>query len=93
MLLSPKAPQIYWVRCSVTTAKPCPKACGGLGGLLGSILGGSTADSAQNPLGNGAAILGHILGGSQQKAEASLGRPRVWAAKALRNCCLCWRPS
>lgn len=46
----------------------------GLGGLLGSILGGSTADSAQNPLGNGAAILGHILGGSQQKAEASLGQ-------------------
>lgn len=52
-----------------------PQGLGGLGGLLGSILGGSTVDSsAQNPLGNGAAILGHILGGNQQKAEASLGQ-------------------
>ena len=52
-----------------------PQGLGGLGGLLGSILGGgAAAGNAQNPLGGGAAILGHILGGGQQKAETSLGQ-------------------
>lgn len=52
-----------------------PQGLGGLGGLLGSVLGGSGGgSSANNPLGSGAAILGHIFGGSQQKAEASLGQ-------------------
>lgn len=47
-----------------------PQGLGGLGGLLGS----GTAGGGQSPLDGGAAILGHILGGNQQKAEASLGQ-------------------
>ena len=43
-----------------------PQGLGGLGGLLGSVLGGQTPN-------NGAAILGHIFGNNQQKAEAGLG--------------------
>lgn len=51
---------------------------GGLGGLLGSVLGGSAqssaANSAGNPLGDGASILGHIFGDNRQKAESGLGQ-------------------
>lgn len=55
-------------------AQAMPQGLGSLGGLLGSVLGGVGGGSANNPLGGGAAILGHILGGSQQKAEANLGQ-------------------
>ena len=43
-----------------------------LGGLLGSLLGGGAGggDGQQD----GAAILGHIFGGNQQRAEAGLGQ-------------------
>lgn len=51
-----------------------PQGLSGLGGLLGSVLGDGAVGGGQNPLGGGAAILGHILGGNQQKAEASLGQ-------------------
>lgn len=42
-----------------------------LGGLLGSLLGGGAAASAAP---DGAAILGHIFGGNQQRAETGLGQ-------------------
>ena len=43
-----------------------------LGSVLGAVLGGGgSAAPAQN---DGAAILGHIFGGSQPRAEASLGQ-------------------
>jgi len=42
-----------------------------LGGLLGAVLGGGQAPSRQT---DGAAILGHIFGGAQPRAEASLGQ-------------------
>lgn len=56
-----------------------PQGLGGLGGLLGSVLGGGSAASpagnaAGNPLGDGAAILGHIFGNNRQKAETGLGQ-------------------
>lgn len=52
-----------------------PQGLGGLGGLLGAVLGGAnTGGAGSNPLDGGATILGHILGGGQQKAEASLGQ-------------------
>ena len=45
-----------------------------LGGLLGSLLGGgaSTGNAAAAP--DGAAILGHIFGNNQERAESSLGQ-------------------
>lgn len=55
-----------------------PQGLGELGGLLGSIMGGSAqapaASSASNPLGDGAAILGHIFGNNLPKAESGLGQ-------------------
>lgn len=65
-----------------------------LGGLLGSLLGGGS--SAGNNMGangglgglgslgagNGAAILGHIFGGQQQRAEAGLGQATGLGPKA-----------
>jgi len=53
-----------------------PQGLGGLGGLLGSVLGGAGGGSRSGAggLGDGAAILGHILGGSQQRAESQLGQ-------------------
>lgn len=51
-----------------------PQGLGGLGGLLGSILGGGQAQASNSPLGNGAAILGHIFGNNRQKAETGLGQ-------------------
>lgn len=45
-------------------AAAMPQGLGGLGDLLGAVLGGA----------GGAAILGHILGGSQQQAQDSLGQ-------------------
>ncbi len=48
-----------------------------LGGLLGSLLGGGAAGSAAGGAAggglDGAAILGHILGGNQQRAQEGLG--------------------
>jgi len=41
-----------------------------LGSVLGAVLGGGSAPSRQT---DGTAILGHIFGGSQPRAEASLG--------------------
>ena len=54
-----------------------PQGLGGLGGLLGSVLGGAgqtNSAGASNPLGDGAAILGHIFGNNRQKAETGLGQ-------------------
>lgn len=42
-----------------------------LGSVLGAVLGGGAAPSRQT---DGAAILGHIFGGAQPRAEASLGQ-------------------
>ena len=42
-----------------------------LGSVLGAVLGGGAAPSRQA---DGAAILGHIFGGAQPRAEASLGQ-------------------
>src|SRR5690606_3629446 len=42
-----------------------------LGSILGAVLGGGGAPSRQT---NGAGILGHIFGGQQPRAEASLGQ-------------------
>ncbi|MDH1815161.1 DUF937 domain-containing protein [Comamonas aquatica] len=53
-------------------AAAMPQGLGGLGDLLGAVLGG--AGGAASPAGQGAAILGHILGGSQQQAQDSLGQ-------------------
>ncbi len=44
-----------------------------LGGLLGSLLGGG-AGNAGGGQPDGAAILGHIFGGNQQRAEEGLGQ-------------------
>ncbi|MBO9679625.1 MAG: DUF937 domain-containing protein [Acidovorax sp.] len=44
-----------------------------LGGLLGSLLGGAGA-GAGGTAPDGAAILGHIFGGNQQRAEEGLGQ-------------------
>lgn len=55
-----------------------PQGLGDLGGMLGSLLGGgaqnSVASSNGGPLGDGAAILGHIFGNSRQTAENGLGQ-------------------
>jgi hypothetical protein len=51
-----------------------------LGSLLGSLLGGSSSAGGGQP--NGAAILGHIFGGSQQRAEAGLGQATELGANA-----------
>ena len=56
-------------------AQAMPQGLGGLGGLLGSVLGGGAqAGSASGSSNIGGAILGHIFGGNQQKAESSLGQ-------------------
>ena len=50
-----------------------------LGGLLGSLLGrGGSASAAPD----GAAILGHIFGGNQQRAETGLGQATGLGANA-----------
>ncbi|MGN1055825.1 MAG: DUF937 domain-containing protein [Comamonas sp.] len=56
-----------------------PQGLGGLGGLLGSILGGGAGTThasagSTSPQGDGAAILGHIFGNNRQKAETGLGQ-------------------
>jgi hypothetical protein len=51
-----------------------------LGGLLGSLLGGGGAGGASAP--DGAAILGHIFGGNQQRAETGLGQATGLGANA-----------
>ena len=56
-------------------AQALPQGLGSLGGLLGSVLANAgSASGANSPLAGGAAILGHILGGGQQKVESSLGQ-------------------
>lgn len=50
-----------------------------LGGLLGSLLGSGGGGGAQQ---DGAAILGHIFGGNQQRAEAGLGQATGLGANA-----------
>ena len=51
-----------------------------LGGLLGSLLGGGNAADGRQT--DGGAILGHIFGGNQQRAEASLGQATGMGANA-----------
>lgn len=53
-----------------------------LGGLLGSLLGGGASSSAGGGQLDGAAILGHIFGGNQQRAEAGLGQATGLGANA-----------
>lgn len=55
---------------------------GGLGGLLGGLLGGAGGGGAAGPASNGAAILGHIFGGNQQRAQDSLGQATGLGANA-----------
>ncbi|MBP6599955.1 MAG: DUF937 domain-containing protein [Giesbergeria sp.] len=55
---------------------------GGLGGLLGGLLGGAGGGTAASPASNGAAILGHIFGGNQQRAQDSLGQATGLGANA-----------
>ena len=56
---------------------------GGLGGLLGGLLGGAGgAGGGNNAASNGAAILGHIFGGNQQRAQESLGQATGLGANA-----------
>lgn len=45
-----------------------------LGGLLGSLLGGGASAGNAGPAADGAAILGHIFGGDQQRAETGLAQ-------------------
>lgn len=45
-----------------------------LGGLLGSLLGGGASAGNASPAADGAAILGHIFGGDQQRAETGLAQ-------------------
>lgn len=50
---------------------------GGMGGLLGSVMGMMGGDDAQqqsNPLSTGMGILGHIFGGSQQRATQGVAQ-------------------
>lgn len=54
-------------------ASAMPQGLGGLGDLLGSVLGGA-GGQAGGGLGGGAAILGHIFGDNQQRAESGLGQ-------------------
>lgn len=51
-----------------------------LGSLLSSLLGGSSSAGGDQP--EGAAILGHIFGGSQQRVEAGLGQATGLGANA-----------
>lgn len=58
-------------------SQAAPQGLGGLGDLLGSVLGGGAGrpgTGGLGGLGDGAAILGHILGGNQQRAESQLGQ-------------------
>ena len=58
---------------------------GGLGGLLGGLLGGAgggAAGAGGSPASSGAAILGHIFGGNQQRAQDSLGQATGLGANA-----------
>ena len=54
---------------------------GGLGDLLGSVLGGMGGGGAGGAA-DGASILGYILGGNQQRAEAGLGQATGLGANA-----------
>ena len=45
-----------------------------LGGLLGSLLGGGASAGNAGPAADGTAILGHIFGGNQQRAETGLAQ-------------------
>lgn len=54
---------------------------GGLGSLLGGLLGGGGGAGASGAP-DGAAILGHILGGNQQRAETGLGQATGLGAQA-----------
>lgn len=53
-----------------------------LGGLLGSLLGGGGSNAGGARQSDGAAILGHILGGKRQQAEQSLGSATGLGANA-----------
>ena len=54
-----------------------------LGGLLGSLLGGGASAGNASPAADGAAILGHIFGGNQQRAETGLGQATGLGAQAV----------
>jgi hypothetical protein len=51
-------------------------AAGGMGGLLGSVMGmmGGGQQQAASPLATGMGILGHVLGGSQQRATQGVAQ-------------------
>ena len=55
---------------------------GGLGGLLGGLLGGAGGAAASGPASSGAAILRHIFGGNQPRAQDSLGQATGLGANA-----------
>lgn len=74
----PQGAAALWGALQRDHSAAMPQGLGGLGGLLGSILGGGAAapatSTASNPLGDGAAILGHIFGNKRQQAESGLGQ-------------------
>jgi hypothetical protein len=53
-----------------------PAASGGMGGLLGSVMGmmGGGQQQQSNPLSTGMSILGHVLGGSQQRTAQGVSQ-------------------
>lgn len=53
-----------------------------LGGLLGSLLGGGGNGGGAASLSGGAAILGHIFGNDQQRAQSGLGQATGLGAQA-----------
>ena len=62
-----------------------PQGLGGLGDLLSAVLGGAGAApgrGAGGGLGDGAAILGQILGGNRQQAENQLGQATGLGSRA-----------
>lgn len=58
-------------------AQPQAQSGAGLGGLLGSVMGmmgGAQQQQQQSPLSTGMGILGHVFGGSQQRATQGVAQ-------------------